>query len=252
MLMARSRKVTLVDGYTALKAAQHAEASAPKLRSSAQPGGKAKSTPVSNEPENRKTPASHIGHTAMPTKRHVICYSCDYDFSVTGRMPSTLCPKCKTELDLSDHVLEGEYSGDLRTAGIIRLAPGSVLIGGSLYAQDIILQGRMKGGRIEAYRALELAEGARLLEAHYAARDLRVAAGVSYTLKKVSRFHCVEIRGHLKARLEASGRVALLAGGLFEGQLRAAHLTVEEGAGLSADLHIDAIAVEQELQLAAV
>ena len=227
--MAKGKKAKVVDGFSALKAAQrHVQAHpAPPADPPAQK--KAKNTPVV---------ASHIAHTAMPTKLDLVCYQCGYQFKMTGRAKHTLCPKCKKQLDLSDHVLTGPFSDVLVTAGTVRLEAGAVLDGGQISATDIVLQGTVISGRLHAHKTLELAPGASFPPASIEARHLRVATGMSILFKGAIEFENVDILGTLDATLTAHGLVTIRSGGHFHGTLRTGHLSVEEGGGLTATVDI--------------
>lgn len=232
--MAKRNKAKIVDGYTALRAAQR------HVKDHAAPTSTAKeSASTTDKPAPRSSVATHIAHTAMPTKLDIVCYACGYQFKMTGRSKHTLCPKCKEQLDLTDHTLTDVFDGELITAGTVRLGVGAVLDGGRITATDIVLEGTVKSGLLHAHKTLELAEGASLPEKLVQARHLRIATGMHMTFKRPVEFEDVDVMGELDASLTASGLVTIRAGGHLRGTLTTSHLAVEEGGGLSATVRVE-------------
>jgi cytoskeletal protein CcmA (bactofilin family) len=210
--MSKSRKTAVVDGYSAVKAAQ--------------------------QPEAHKL-AGHIGRSVAPTKQVIECYECGYKFQLHGRAAKTNCSKCRVTLDLSDHVIVTKWTTPLRTAGTIHIAPTGVLVSGELVANDIVLEGKIEEACIRAMRRLELGRGATFPERNVSAADLKIAPGAVVDLKQQATYRDVEVLGTLNADLHASGVVTVQAGGRLEGKVHAEHLVVEEGAGLEASVHVE-------------
>ena len=229
------RKAGEVDGFMALKAAQRAVKKAPAAPVPPAPPSVAKDSGGA-----QKKIGSHIGKTTMPTRHEVVCYECGFFFQMTGRPKSTFCPKCKANLTFSDHSIETAWSESLKTAGSILIGPAGVVTAGEFIATDIIVEGRVEGGALMASRFLEVRAGATVTEQAMKSRDLRIAAGASVKLTSAAVYRNVDIAGRLRARLKASGTVNISASGCFEGELTGAHLTVEEGGGLRARLHVEA------------
>lgn len=234
----RHKKTKVVDGFTALKAAQRA--AQPK----AKPGDEAEGATPAAPPSHHEPGAplgSRIGHTVLPPKHDITCYECRFEFHMTGLVKHTFCPRCRKQLFLKDYTIDGVWSEDIKTAGAVRIAAGGVLKAGDIIATDIILEGKIEGGHFEAFRWFEVAPGAEFDETGLKARDLRVAAGAVVSLKQRHAFRKVEVLGSLKGKLEAQGLVRVAAGGLLQGELHGPHLQVEEGGGLKArlDIHPD-------------
>lgn len=231
--MAKTRKVSLVDGYSALKAAQHA------VRSTAEPPA---SSPAATEPADRhselKRLGAHINRTAVPVKNVIECHECGYKFQLHGRASTTNCSKCRATLDLTDHTIDGKFDKLLKTTGTIRLTGKGVLESGELIANDFILEGTIEAGTVRAMRKLEIRLGARFSETQVTARDLVIAAGATIAFMEPAEFRDVEIFGTLRINLHASGTVTVRPGGLLQGRLHGAHLVVEDGGGVQADLRI--------------
>ena len=231
--MDHHRKTKVVSGYATLKAAQRAaEHTRDKNAEKAPPPEK---QDRSQGPEKIGT---HIGHTAMPTKLDIVCYSCSYEFKMSGRTPSTHCPKCRAVVDLSDYTIDSTWTGSVRTGGKIFITSDGVLISGELIAGDIRLEGELKGGRLKATRELQLGPGAKFTDDRVSAQNLNILAGAKITCRGTIEYQNVTVSGTLKANLKASGLVTIKTGGTFSGSLQAEHLQVEDGGGLKAKLTV--------------
>ncbi len=189
-------------------------------------------------PDKAASPYTHISRTIMPPKYEVVCPECRFAFQQTGRSPKTPCPKCRVIIEIKDHVLEGDFAGEIKTAGQVRITAGAKVTGGAIYAADIILEGQIIGGRVEAFRRLDIQPGGIFDEDAVVARDLRIAAGANMSLCRAARYRDVEVVGTLDAHLQCTGRVFIHAGGLFMGELQGPHLVVEDGGGLQAACRI--------------
>lgn len=217
--MAKPRKDGVVDSYTALKAAQRA----------------AKPRAVAEGDELQRL-GTQVRQAAVPTKQLIECYECGYRFQLHGRVPKTNCNKCRATLDLTDHTIAERWSGTLKTAGRIHITATGIIEAGALVANDIVLEGTIEAALVRAMRRLELHAGARFSEASVAAPDLLVAADAAMAFIEPAEYRDVEIAGTLRANLHATGLVTIRPTGCFEGQLSTAHLIVEDGGGLIADV----------------
>jgi cytoskeletal protein CcmA (bactofilin family) len=223
--MANPRKDGVVDSYTALKAAQRAVRS--RAVAAPEPGA---------ETDDLRKLGAQVRQAAVPSKQLIECYECGYRFQLHGRVPKTNCNKCRATLDLSDHSICARWSGALKTAGAVRVSGDGVVEAGSIICNDFILAGAVEAGIVKALRRLELCPGARFSEPNLHAADLFIAAGAHIALIEPAEYRDVEIAGVLRASITASGRVIIRSGGCFVGQLRAARLRVEDGAGLIAQV----------------
>jgi len=231
--VSKSRKVSVVDGYTALKAAQHAVKTTDRAEPAAPEGGDQQPTS-----ELQKLGA-HLTRTAVPVKRVIECYECGYKFQLHGKSPTTNCYKCRATLDLEDHVIDRKWNGPLKTAGTIHIAADGVVETGDLIANDIILEGTIEAGTARALRKLELHPGARFSEANIHAPDLVIAPAATIAFIEPVEYRDVEIFGALRATLHGSGSVTIHAGGSLEGKIHCEHLVVEDGGGLNAVANIE-------------
>ena len=238
--MAALRKSNEVDGFSLVKAVRHAK------EEGHQPPAPTP-VPASAEapPPAEKAPA-RIGRTALPSKNEIFCYNCGYTFQITGKVQTLYCAKCRTILEKKDVELEGESTADVTTTGNIRLGPQAVLKGGTLTGRDVILQGRMEGGSIKAFRRIQIEPGATWVQEQITATDLRIAAGATVEWKGKVLFRNVDVYGALSVNLACSGLLSVFPGGHFRGTLQGAHLMVEEGGGLNGEFRVEPGAVEVE------
>ncbi len=227
--MAAKRKAEIVDGFTALRAAQRVE-----KHSGARKEPDAAATPV--PATEGSLGAKHVHRTVQPTRYDLTCYECGFRFKLSGRPRNTHCPKCRGVIDLGDHVIDGPWSETLRTGGKIHGTPQGVVSAGTLVAGDLLLEGQLDGGSVEATHLLLLGPGARFSLDAVKAEDIQVTAGAEIALEGEAVFRNVTLEGRLRARLKADGVLTIRAGGCLEGRFEGAHLVVEEGGGLLAEV----------------
>ena len=153
-------------------------------------------------------------------------------------MHSLRCPKCKKLLDQADYTIEVECREPVRTTGSIRLAAEGVLTAGALVARDVVLAGRVEGGTVKAYRRLDLEAGVQADPDLLSSMDIRIGPGLALKLKGKKMYRHVDVGGELDAHLAASGVITVRAGGHLRGRIHGAHLVVEDGGGLSAEVDI--------------
>lgn len=232
--MSALRKSTEVDGLSLVRAARHAHTG------SADAAPPVKSPPPKEPPRSgdEKKPAARIGHTAMPTKNEIHCYECGYEFKSTGRVQTLRCPKCRATLDQTEYTVDSECTDSIRTTAAIRVVPGGVLKSGALIARDVFLAGRIEGGTVKAHRCLEILPGAEFDPDLLSAPDLKIAAGATCTFRGKRQFRQIEVGGELRGHVAATGLVTIKSGGHLKGRLQGAHLLVDEGGGLTAELEI--------------
>lgn len=241
--MAKKKKASgVVDGFTALKAVREAQ-------TKDAPTTAAKPRARTDPAERKRKPSDGLpgaSKTALPTKHRIRCYECEYDFTVTGRVTNTGCPKCHTTLEARDHTINEEWRDDLKTIGAIRIGEEGVIKGGDLFARDIVVEGGIEDGKIYACGCLDLHPKAKLDINAVDARDLVIRPGGRFASTRVLRFRNIEIGGELNAKLRAEGLVKVLSGGYLRGSVRGTHLEVEEGGGLKAKIEIHGTGADEE------
>ncbi len=240
--MADRGKSGFVDGLVTLRATQ--------LRQRERKYSSAEAEETTPQAETVKKPtdakkAMQIGRTVMPTQNEIVCYACNFKFVMRGRAEVTQCPKCGARLSLKDEKITGGFPDELVTAGKVTLTRSAILDGGQITANNITLEGLAKSGSLKAFQTLELAEGAAIPEDMVDARHLRIGVGASFDFHSPMTFGDLDIQGELKADIVAEGMVTIRSTGHYLGRLKAAHLVVEDGAGLNADVRI--IAPGQEI-----
>ncbi len=155
-----------------------------------------------------------------------------------GRQAFAVCPKCRKKIDIVDHVIDVDFAGTISTAGSVRLTAGAVVRSGEIRAAIVDLSSRVEGGRITAWHRLELRAGAVCLPEQIEFRDLKLDAGAAMTFASPMTCRHLDIAGDLQGDFSATGEVVIRSGGVLRGSLQCAHLTVEDGAALVADLRI--------------
>lgn len=237
--MARRRKKSdVIDGFITMEAARRAAASGPKRK---------KATAKPTAPKKRAAPRASkpksdgkvkIGRTIEPTKNEIVCYECEYAFTLTGELNKTYCPKCRCILEAKTETIDGVWSGGIRTIGDVVIAENGIVRGGTVVARNVVLKGSIESGRVRVLGRLDVHPGGNFELQVVDAVDLVIREGSRVALTRKARFRHVEIEGELKAKLDTTGIVTIRQGALLRGQLRGAHLVVEEGGGLKAKLAI--------------
>ena len=246
------KKTSVIDGFASVQAVKRSGRTSKEARTRPSASrlpdnagaGKRKSSPK-NE--------ARIGQTAMPARHELVCYSCDYAFTVQGRIHFYICPKCKHELDTTDHVINDKWSLDIKTMGSIEIKPGAVLEPVTLVAQNIIVAGDAKKATLQITRHLELCEGAAVDLGKITMRDLVIRPGATFVTKRKMNCRQIDIGGTLKAKLRAEDRIIIRKGARFTGELYTPRLIVEDGARISAATYLGSamVDVQQEPRSAA-
>lgn len=228
-----SRKVKTVDNLAVVRMVKHA---ADAAKPAAAGPGAPHAPPA---PPAGSAIGSHVVKTVQPTRWVIRCFDCGYEFKLSGKTADTYCPKCRTSIDLSDHVIDKSWSRDLKTAGTIQIKPAGVIQGAVIMGGTIIVEGGVEeGATLEASQKLSLRATAQVHEGQFKARDLHIGAGFSLKMARKALFHNVEVEGTLEADLESSGLVHIKASGDMRGVVRTERLIVEEGGGLTARLFV--------------
>lgn len=230
-------KSDFVDGLVTLRATQlHKREQRYSTRSEKEPDdSEKKSTSASKTGTSR---SMGIGRTVMPTQNEIVCYACGFQFVMRGRAEVTQCPKCGARLSLKDEKITGGFRDELITAGRVTLARGSLMDGGTIETNDLIVEGMIQGGRIKVHRNLELLAGSSMPEDLMVTRHLRIGPDCSCILKKPFTVENLVVEGLLEGTIVATGNVILRSTGHLKGSLEAQHVSVEEGAGLTAKCRI--------------
>jgi cytoskeletal protein CcmA (bactofilin family) len=158
---------------------------------------------------------------------------------VAGKVDLFVCSICRHRMKLEDVELpEGEWSGEVEVGGTVIVPRETVLKGGKVIANDIILQGRMDGGHLKACRLITIGSDAKPDWVRLQTLDLELGKGVNLTPGKPIEGRHLLLHGKFSGNAILTGTLTVHADGDFSGQVRAAGLQVEEGGGLRAQLDI--------------
>lgn len=173
---------------------------------------------------------------ALPTKHETYCYECGRAFVVAGKVRVLVCHHCKSVLTQTDFTMAADFTETVKTTGTVTIAQGAVMKGGLVAARDVVLAGSIADGEVRALRCLDVRPGAVFDPARVSSQDLKLAAGVELRLPGHVSYRNMEISGALTGDFQVSGLVHVTAEGCLVGSVRAAHLQVDEGGGLVADV----------------
>lgn len=236
--MAASKNPRVIDGYTSVQALRHAgkDAAAPRLR----PSSSRLPETAGAGPGEDGGSAPRISQTATPTRHEFVCYECGYRFAQSGAVRAIACPKCRKSLETADLVVDAERCEDVRTLGDVEITPGGAIRNASVVARDLRLAGDATATEVTVWRQLILLQGGRMDFARANAPALVIAPGCRLAVDGKLNCRDLVIEGELRAAVASSGVVTVRSGGLLRGQVRGAHLVVEDGGGLVAEVRIDA------------
>ncbi len=243
--MAEFKKAKVVDGYSLVRAMAHAAEGGgdvrPRLREA---GAEASAAPrpagAAGAGAVAPPVAGSIGKTIQPTRRTIRCFSCGYEFQLSGSIGAIYCSKCREKIDLGDVVVDGERHTAVRTGGMVHVKPGGVVKSGvQVMAGNVLLEGRLESGAaVTCTQWLEIGPGAEATPRQLETRNLRIGPGAEWAVAGKLQVHHLEVLGTLEANVESDGVVTVRAGGHLKGTVRGAHLQVEEGAALEARMFI--------------
>jgi cytoskeletal protein CcmA (bactofilin family) len=230
------RSPTVIDGFASVQAVRRAKQK-PKSAKTA-PAGKKRAAPATKSRKPAPTPQAkaRIGRTAMPAKYHLVCYECRYEFSITGRLQDTICPKCHKLLQVSDHVIESECTRDIRTIGTIEVKPAGCVREARLLARRIILGGTVEACSLQACEGLELRQGADFDGQSVQSNDVTVHKDADVCARGRLLCRSLDVDGSLTANVHTEGIVRIHPGGCLRGEVHTPHLIIEDGAGLVAEV----------------
>jgi len=236
------KKTKIVDGYTAMRAAQKAaeHGVSPTPTGGTAPHGQ-DGVDAAAPPTGPVPIGSRIGRTVMPSRQEIVCHQCAHAFDLVGKTSQTVCPKCRSRLKMEEVTIEGPWDRDLCTAGSIVIKPGGIIQGGVIVANNIVVEGAIKGGKVRASRCVEVRNGSDLAWEALQWLDLHVSEGVEVSLPpdKCS-MRVATLAGTLHAHLECTAGLHILPTGCLVGSISSPSLRVEEGGGLLASVSIGA------------
>jgi len=229
-----SKKTKVVDGFTAIRAAQEAA-----RHGRGDPLRQKSETP---KPQSTGDPraGSRIGRSVMPTKREVICPECGVSSSIVGKVALWVCTQCRHRMKLQDlEIPDGDWEDEIEVGGTVIISKGARLKGGKITANDVVLQGHMDGVEVRACHKLTIGVHAKPDWVRLKTLDLEVGAEVNLTPGKQIEGRHLHLHGKFSGNAKLDGTLYIYADGDFSGQLYSAGLQIEEGGGFRAQLDVN-------------
>ena len=230
-------KPTVIDGFASIQAARRAGAGSgkPRFRESS---SRLPETPKHEDRSESVQEQAKIGRTAVPARFDIVCYECGYAFTLTGRLYKVICAKCRTTLDVENHVIDTAWPYDIRTIGSVEVKSTGSIENRRIVARIIVLEGSIQKCDISACQRLEIGEGGRIDLNAYNIEHIVIREGASFASRSKLTCRNVEISGTLKAKVDCSGTLRIRPGGLLQGDVQGAHLVVEDGGGLKGSVRV--------------
>ena len=226
----------MIDGFSSVQAVKRSKRidSTQKEAPVSPPKPKAKAPPATPEkPRERR-----IDHTTVPTRHEVVCYVCSYAFVLTGQMTKVFCPKCRTQLETGDLIIDNKRTEDIKTMGIVRITQDGSIENATVIATDIIVAGDVTKADLQPSRAIEIDTGAMLDHEALKECNLVIRKEARVTFGPVITCANIDIKGEINARILCTGKTTIHPGSFFRGELTSSHLEVADGARLKAKLAI--------------
>lgn len=229
--MARSKEKYTLDGFDTVNALRRSGKGGKLPRT--RPSSTKLSTPKTTSTKEIKH-AKRIGRTVIPEKHEIVCYECDYKFSLAGRIQKAICPKCHCTLEKNDIALNGKRTKPVKTIGAVHIKPNAVISGGMIKARDVIISGDARDTIITAFQKLVLCKGAKFDISKVNAKDIQIESGGRFTIRRKLAFRNIDIAGSINATIYVDKTAIIRSSGLLEGEIHTPNLIVEEGGGLKA------------------
>jgi len=226
----------MVDGFTAFQAARRAN------RSVDESGDETIVRARQSTPTKRgEAPGSRIGRTALPTQKELVCFHCEAEFPVVGAQSNVMCPECREWLHVKEISVKSKgWAAEMNTAGSLIIQADGVVTGGQVVANNIVIRGKLEGGKHRATHQLEIHKGALFDLDCIEARDLVIHRGAEFAIEdgQLDGFRDIDVYGALSGNVQISGRFVVHGEGLFRGALTAKALDVAEGGFLEAETRL--------------
>jgi cytoskeletal protein CcmA (bactofilin family) len=234
--MAKRNDPNIIDGFASVQALKHATARKKAGTASKKPPRK--EVALSPAPAPQK-PAVR---TIVPQKRLVICYSCKYSHTVSGRMHNPFCPKCKTKLNIDNVVVDGKHIEDILTIGNVEIKPDAEFSDGlSITGQRIAIDGDVTNiESITASEALIIRSNAKFKSSSINNVSGLVIIPSECNVKTGSQLCCniIEISGTIDADIVVEKSATVHKGAMLKGSFSGPSLIVEDGGGLSGNINL--------------
>ena len=181
---------------------------------------------------------ARIRQTSVPERFDIVCYVCQYAFSLQGRIVRTMCPKCHNMLLCENHVISGSYAGILKTIGNIEVKAGAFLDNAELVARNITLRGNAANATLRATERLELCTYSKFNIDRVSFKDLNIGTDIACSFTKHVFCNNLDTDGTLYGTFYCSGSAKIGPHGSITGELKARRLMVEDGGGLEGTVEI--------------
>jgi cytoskeletal protein CcmA (bactofilin family) len=161
-------------------------------------------------------------------QRRVQCFDCGAEFEAPRAAASTMCKRCSSYVDLSDHRIIQTVSKNFRTHGRLVVEEKGFLLNTNALAAEAVIKGRLIG-KLATRGILELHSSARI-QGSFTAGQLVIPATCRFYWAECLQVGNAEISGELVASLRASGTVRVRSTARYFGSIQAANLVIEPGA----------------------
>ncbi len=193
---------------------------------------------------NTSTPAPASGLMARfegllsskPKSRLAQCFECNSAHEVSSTSTSSTCKACGAYIDLQDYKINGSFSRNIKTRGMVYLGSKGDLSSSKVICDHATLHGKMRGNLHCAGRVTVRVQGR--LYGTVEAGELLIEKGSEVVFSRPIKTVTAEIYGHMSGQIVCGTHVTIYKTGLLDGAVEAAGFTVEKGGCYQGELTI--------------
>ena len=174
------------------------------------------------EPQNLLRRFEGLWNREHSTKIH--CFECSAEQEISSSASSTICPACSANIDLRDYKITTSFSRNIRTHGTIYVSASGDLSSNTVVCRSAVIKGKLRGslhcvGDVE-FKGVGRVPGK--LTAHRVLVDKKANVQFFRPLQVGS----LEIRGSMAGEVVAETIVLIRKNGSLDGNVTAKSITV--------------------------
>ena len=172
-----------------------------------------------------------------PKQRTARCFECNSAHEVSGTATSSTCKACGAYIDLQDYKINGNFSRNVKTRGVLHLGPKGDLSSSKVMCDQATILGKMRGNLHCTGRVTVRTQGR--LYGTLEVGELVVEKGSEIVFSRPVRCTgMAEIYGHVSGHIVCDSHITVFKTGLLDGDVEATGFVVESGGFFQGELSI--------------
>lgn len=172
----------------------------------------------------------------VPKPRHVICFDCGREHIAAPTAQSSQCPYCSFYISLTDYSITERWNRRIQTRGDVVIEKGGSITGVPITCHNLTVLGELAAA-VECSGDLIIVSHGKI-PGKVRCHTLRVQRGAKVEFLHAVQAETVYIDGLVTGQIHCSGTVTLEKRAELRGLVRAARLTVKQGAKHSGVIEI--------------